>query len=100
MTGSSLGREEYNYDGLMKKNRAIKYLDLSSHDEFRPTALKRLLNVCPEVEKLKLHKCQFLPDDDQLNIPDILECSRRLVELDLTESRNVTEVDFEIFSDK
>ncbi|XP_021732144.1 F-box/LRR-repeat protein 2-like [Chenopodium quinoa] len=60
MTGSSLGNEEYDYDGLMKKNRAIKYLNLSSHHDFSPTVLKRLLNMCPEVEKLNLSHCLFL----------------------------------------
>uniref|UniRef100_A0A803LEQ6 Uncharacterized protein n=1 Tax=Chenopodium quinoa TaxID=63459 RepID=A0A803LEQ6_CHEQI len=88
MTGSSLGREEYTYDGLLKKNRAIKYLDLSLHKNFSPTALKRLLNVCPEVEKLDLSYCLFLLHD-QLNVPDILECNRSLVKLDLTGSDHV-----------
>uniref|UniRef100_A0A803LMW3 F-box/LRR-repeat protein 15-like leucin rich repeat domain-containing protein n=1 Tax=Chenopodium quinoa TaxID=63459 RepID=A0A803LMW3_CHEQI len=97
MTGSSLGKEEHNYDGLMEENRAIKYLDLSSHREVRPTALKRLLNICPEVEKLKLQDCFFLPDD-QLNVPDILECNRSLVELNLTGSHPITVKDTELES--
>uniref|UniRef100_A0A803LE79 Uncharacterized protein n=1 Tax=Chenopodium quinoa TaxID=63459 RepID=A0A803LE79_CHEQI len=97
MTGSCLGKEEYNYDGLMEENRAIKYLDISSHDEFRPTALKRLLSICPELEKLKLHSCVFLPDD-QLNVPDILECNRSLGELNLTGSHHITVKDTELES--
>ncbi|XP_021736584.1 F-box/LRR-repeat protein 2-like [Chenopodium quinoa] len=88
MTGSSLGKEEYNYDGLMKKNRAIKYLDLSSHHDFSPTVLKRLLNMCPEVEKLNLSHCLFL-SHDKLNVPDVLQCNRKLVKLDLTGSHRI-----------
>ncbi|XP_021732145.1 F-box/LRR-repeat protein 20-like [Chenopodium quinoa] len=95
MTGSSFVRDEYNYDGLIKKNRAIKYLDLSSHHEFRPTALKRLLNICPEVEKLKIHGCYLLPND-QLNVPDILECNRSLVELNFIGSHHITVKDREL----
>uniref|UniRef100_A0A803LNF6 Uncharacterized protein n=2 Tax=Chenopodium quinoa TaxID=63459 RepID=A0A803LNF6_CHEQI len=104
MTNSSVGREEYIYDGLMKKNRAIKYLDLSLHKNFSPAALKRLLNICPEVEKLDLSHC-FLPRD-QLNVPFIFECNlysgiscnRSPAELDLTVSNSVEdyEIDMEL----
>uniref|UniRef100_A0A803LMW2 Uncharacterized protein n=1 Tax=Chenopodium quinoa TaxID=63459 RepID=A0A803LMW2_CHEQI len=96
MTGSSFVRDEYNYDGLIK-NRAIKYLDISSHQECRPKALKRLLNICPEVEKLKLHGCYLLPDD-QLNVPDILKCNRTLVELDFTGSHHISVKDMDLES--
>ncbi|XP_021736511.1 F-box/LRR-repeat protein 2-like [Chenopodium quinoa] len=81
MTGSSLGTEEYNYDGLMK-NRAVKYLNLAFHYDFSLTVLKRLLTIFPEVEKLDLSHCKFVRHD-KLNVPDILECNKKLVELNL-----------------
>uniref|UniRef100_A0A803LMZ4 F-box/LRR-repeat protein 15-like leucin rich repeat domain-containing protein n=1 Tax=Chenopodium quinoa TaxID=63459 RepID=A0A803LMZ4_CHEQI len=98
MTDSSLGKEDYKYDGLMKKNQSVKYLDLSSHDEFRASVLKRLLYICPEVEKLRLRHCFFLRHD-KLNVPDILEYNRRLVKLDITGSHHIkylTENDLEL----
>ncbi|XP_021736513.1 F-box/LRR-repeat protein 2-like [Chenopodium quinoa] len=89
MTGSSLGTEEYNYDGLMK-NRAVKYLNLAFHYDFSLTVLKRLLTIFPEVEKLDLSHCKFVRHD-KLNVPDILECSKKLVKLDIGGSHGIIE---------
>ncbi|XP_021732141.1 F-box/LRR-repeat protein 2-like [Chenopodium quinoa] len=88
MTNSSLRRENYNYDGLEKKNCAIKHLDLSSHQNFSHSVLKRLLTICSGVEKLKLRDCCFLLSD-RLNVYDILECNRRLVKLDISRSHHL-----------
>ncbi|XP_021732142.1 F-box/LRR-repeat protein 20-like [Chenopodium quinoa] len=90
MTGSSLGTEEYNYDRLMK-NRAIKYLNLAFHFDFSTTVLKRLLNIFSEVEKLDLSHCEFLRHD-KLNVPDILECNKKLVKLDLGGSHGIKDL--------
>ncbi|XP_021736510.1 F-box/LRR-repeat protein 4-like [Chenopodium quinoa] len=88
MTNSSIRRENYKFDGLEKKNSAIKHLDLSSHQNLSHSVLKRLLTICPGVEKLKLRDCSFL-QSDCLNVYDILECNRRLVKLDLSRSHHL-----------
>ncbi|KNA05739.1 hypothetical protein SOVF_187630 [Spinacia oleracea] len=77
---SSLGREECNYDGLMK-NFAIKCLDLSSNSYLTTSSLKRILNISPEVEKIRLSSC--FTRNNQLDVADILECNRGLVNMNL-----------------
>ncbi|XP_056688894.1 uncharacterized protein [Spinacia oleracea] len=81
MTYSSLRKEECNNDGL-RKNFAIKGLDLSSNSYLTTSGLKTILNICPKVEKIRLSSC--FKRDNQLDLTDILECNRGLVNMNLT----------------
>ncbi|KMT00583.1 hypothetical protein BVRB_9g218820 [Beta vulgaris subsp. vulgaris] len=76
MSETSLGREEYNHDGIAK-NFAIKYLKLSSNSSLSTSSLRKLLNICPKVEKIKLNCC--FQRNEQLDVTDILMCNGGLV---------------------
>jgi len=82
MGRTSMGREEYNYDGL-KRNFSITSLSLRSNCYLSSCVLRRLLNICPNIEKLILNKC--FTREEQLDMADILGCSSRIRSLELSE---------------
>ncbi|XP_048491651.1 SCF E3 ubiquitin ligase complex F-box protein grrA-like [Beta vulgaris subsp. vulgaris] len=73
MSGTSLGKTKYDNDGMIKKNFAIKYLNLSSNSCLSTSCLKKLINICPKVEIIKLSCC--FQGKEQLDVADILECN-------------------------
>ncbi|KMT00584.1 hypothetical protein BVRB_9g218830 [Beta vulgaris subsp. vulgaris] len=79
MVRTSLGREEYNHDSLIKKHFALKHLDLSSNSYLNTSGLKRLLHFCPKLEKIRLYAC--FQRYNQLDVADILECNKGVVNL-------------------
>ncbi|KAK9670067.1 hypothetical protein RND81_13G174600 [Saponaria officinalis] len=84
---SCLGIEEWKDDSPVT-NFTIRSLNLSFNSYLGSSGLRRVLNIYPNLEELKLSAC--FRGTEQLNIADILDCSSSVKSLELNRCNNLT----------
>ncbi|KAL9229483.1 hypothetical protein vseg_004945 [Gypsophila vaccaria] len=87
VSNSCLGREKQRNNSPVM-NFTIHSLNISSNSFLDSSCLRRVLNICPNIEKLHLSACFQFPG--QLNIADILDCSGSVKSLELNRCNHLT----------